>query len=142
MQKDSIKLKYSFLDNKLVHQAVRSLAVQPLKGHVAYNVNKIIDALDGAIKTWKTKYDLFVANNAVKNEDGTYKAKMGKNSNGEEINQGVLVVDEEKADKEFQVIYNEEFTLNVNKIYLEDILDVKLSADHLRALAPLIIQND
>lgn len=142
MEQESIKLKYSYLDNKHVHQAIRTIAAQPLKGGMAYRVNKIIDALDGAIKTWQNKYELFVSQNAVMGEDGKPKPKVVTDAQGAETTQGVLMADEEKADKAFQAIYNEEFSISVQKIYVDEIFDVKLSADHLRAIAPFITEAD
>jgi hypothetical protein len=136
-----ITMTYSQINNQQFLSAVSHLCNAKLPTKVAYQVKKIADEVMRARKTIANEYmETIVKPYSEKNPDGSIKFET--DSNGVPDPSMIMISDDKKKDFEIRVdgFGEKELKIDRDKIFLESLSNIDVSATMLSALEPIITE--
>jgi hypothetical protein len=138
--KDPVKLKYSFVQNQTVYNALASLYKKEMSPNTAYKVKKFIDEVEKASKGFQAKHKELVDSFCEKDADGNIVSQ----TNEEGVKIGFKVQEGKGAELNvaYQALLEEEFEIARTPIFVAELTDAKISPEHLMALEPIIADMD
>ena len=129
-----IKLKYGEVNNIQLIRAFQEVKKEKIPLPASYKFTKMATKIDQEVRAFQKEYQDFLVEYAEKGEDGTPITE--KDDKGNIV--GYKMADPDGANKVYADMLNREFTMEIDKVQVSDLINIKIAPDTLMYLEPFI----